>query len=91
MFAMTILGRCADSLLRERIGLPIVFLCLVGAVVLGFHMIVRRARHLRGHIGGEIHRDLKETEIQMLGVLVIGGASWAIYEFVVEFLASCLG
>ena len=89
MFAITIFGRCADSPLRERIGLPIIFLCLVGAVVLGFDVIIRPKRHLRGYIGGEMYRDLKETEIQILGALVIGGACWAIYHFVVEVRASC--
>lgn len=89
MFAITIFGRCADSPLREQIGLPIFLLCLLGAVVLGFDMIIRPKRHLRGYIGGEMYRKLEETEIQILGALVIGGACWLIYQFVVEVRASC--
>jgi hypothetical protein len=54
--------------MRERIGLPLVFLCLLGAVVLGFDMIARPQRHLRGYTGGEMHRELKKTEIQILGI-----------------------
>ena len=89
MFPITLFGRCADLPIRERIGLPIVFLCLVGAVALGLDMVIRPRQHLRGYGGGEMLRDLKETEIQMLGALVIGGACWAIYRFVIDVCASC--
>jgi hypothetical protein len=75
--------------MRERIGLPVIFLILLGAVVLGLHLIFRPKRHLRGYIGGEMYRELKETEIQILGALVTAGACWAIYQFVMEIWANC--
>lgn len=84
---MSVFGHCANSPVHERIGLPIVFLCLVGAVALG--LVIRPERHLRGYVGGEMHRDLRGTEVQILGALVIGGACWAIYGFVVEVWTSC--
>jgi hypothetical protein len=86
---MTILGRCSDTPMREQFGLPVVFLLLAGAVVLGCDMIARPKRHFRGYIGGEMHRELKEIEIQLLGALIIAGGCWAMYQIIMEVWITC--
>ena len=85
---MTLFGRCSDTPMRERIGLLVIFL-LLGAVVPGCDMVARPKRHFRGYVGGEMHRELKDAEIQLLGVVVIAGVSWAIYEFITGVWISC--
>jgi len=77
--------------MRERLGMLLVLFCLCGAVVLGLDMILRPERHLRGYIGGEMHRDLRKTEIQILGVLVIAGGSWAVCHLIWAIWTTCFG
>ena len=83
---MTMRGRCAN--LPLRVGMPLICVCLLGAVVLGPDMTFRPRRHLRGYIG---HRDLKETGIQILGALLSGDTCWAIYHLILEARTSCFG
>lgn len=90
---MGILGCCFQSPMRERIGVPVLFLLLLGAVVLGLDMIAHPRRHMNAfsRSGGEMLRELRETEMQILGLLVIGGACWALYRLVTDVWSNCFG
>ena len=85
----TILGGCSSAPMREKIGLPMVFLFIVGMVALGIDMIFRPRQHLRGYVGGQIYRELKELQIQILGGFLAVAGSGAVYGFALEVWTNC--
>lgn len=88
---MGFFGYCSSLPLRERIGIPVLALLLLAAIGLGVDMVIRPSRHIQGRmpLGGEMLRDLNETQVQIFALLLIAGAAWGLYEFICDVWVKC--
>ena len=86
-----LLGTCTKLPVRERFGVPVAILMLLGFAAFGVDAIIRPRRHMNGYLrrGGDMLREWNELQVQLFGLLFSGASVWMLYELVRSVWQDC--
>ena len=91
MISNLLLGPCSTLPTRERIGLPIGILVLLGFVAFGIDAVVHPKRHMNSYLraGGGMAQEVNEVGVQLCGLVCTCVSAWILFELVRGAWAKC--